>query len=71
MSSDAAVIAQGLAVGREPAAPLVRGIDLTVAAGERCALVGADGVGKSAVLATLATCAAKTRPRSPPSSASS
>ncbi|SDS77406.1 thiol reductant ABC exporter subunit CydC [Microlunatus soli] len=43
----------GLTVGWSEAAPLVRGIDLRVGAGDRVALVGPSGVGKSTVAATL------------------
>ncbi len=54
MPSDAAVVAHELAVGRDPAAPLLRDIDLAVAAGDRLAIVGTNGAGKTALLATLA-----------------
>ena len=57
MPSDAVVDARDLAVGPDPAAPRARGVDLTVAAGERVAFVAGNGAGKSALLATLA-CAA-------------
>lgn len=54
MPSDAVIVAHALAVGQNPAAPCLRDVDLTLAAGERLALVGANGTGKTALLATLA-----------------
>lgn len=54
MNSETVVVAAELAVGADPAAPVLSGVELTLAAGERLAVVGANGAGKSALLATLA-----------------
>jgi ABC-type ATPase involved in cell division len=54
MPSNAAVVAHQLAVGRDAEAPLLSAVDLAVAPGERLAVLGDNGVGKSALLATLA-----------------
>ncbi len=45
---------QGLAVGWPGQAPVLQGIDLTLAAGERIGLVGPNGAGKSSLFLTLA-----------------
>jgi ABC-type ATPase involved in cell division len=48
------VFAEELAVGRNPAAPRLADVRLTVAAGERIAVLGGNGVGKTLLLETLA-----------------
>jgi ATP-binding cassette subfamily F protein 3 len=42
-----------LAVGYDPAAPLLSGIDLWLRAGERIALLGANGIGKTTLIRTI------------------
>lgn len=44
---------RGLAAGHPGAAPVVAGLDLSVRAGERVALVGPSGAGKTTVAATI------------------
>ena len=51
--SDVMVQAIGVSVGRGPA-PCLRGIDLAVRAGERVALVGGNGAGKTSLARVLA-----------------
>jgi len=55
-STDAALplVAYGLAVGWPDAAPVLTGLDLTCRPGERLALVGPSGLGKSTLVATIA-----------------
>jgi ABC-type polar amino acid transport system ATPase subunit len=50
---DAALTVRGLRAERG-ATPVLRGVDLDVAAGEICALMGVSGAGKSTVLRTVA-----------------
>ena len=50
---EAAIEATGVAVGRG-GAPVLAGVDLAVAPGERIALVGANGAGKTTLLRALA-----------------
>ncbi len=46
--------AEGVAVGWEGQPPLLEGVDLTLAPGERVGLVGPNGAGKSSLFLTLA-----------------
>lgn len=47
------VFLEGLAVGYDPAAPLLRDLNLTLRAGERVAVLGPNGHGKSTLLKTI------------------
>ena len=47
------LLAQGLAVGYEPGRPLAQGISLDLAAGDRLAIQGPNGCGKTTLLRTL------------------
>jgi ATPase subunit of ABC transporter with duplicated ATPase domains len=44
---------QGLRFGYDPAQPVIRGLDLTVAAGDKIAIIGENGVGKTTLLRLL------------------
>jgi len=54
MASDAVILAHELSVGPAASAPLITGVDLALARGDRLAVVGGNGTGKTALLATLA-----------------
>ena len=54
MVSDAVILARELAVGPAASAPRLAGVDLALARGDRLAVVGGNGTGKTALLATLA-----------------
>jgi len=51
---DGRIVLEGVGFGYDPATPVVRGVDLVVAAGETVAFVGPTGAGKS-TLAKLVT----------------
>ncbi|NBB70856.1 MAG: ATP-binding cassette domain-containing protein [Alphaproteobacteria bacterium] len=60
MTSDAVLLARELSVGPIGPAPAIAGVDLALGRGDRLALVGANGTGKTALLATLALLAPPT-----------
>ncbi len=47
------VVFKDLAIGYEPALPLCTGINLTIRAGQRIALIGSNGTGKSTLIKTM------------------
>jgi len=50
---DPALVLEGIEAGYDPAAPVLRGVNLALRAGARIGLLGANGAGKSTLIKTL------------------